>query len=229
MKRRLLKVSVFKDLKTYKKGLFIVFLLTMANAIGELLLPFLLSIIVDEGIAIGAIDIVLKIDGLMLFATLVTAFVRSSASYFSTKTAMGFSHDLRNRIFNKINALTFDETEQFGISSLITRTTNDVDNIEQFILIAQRPLLRAPLQFFGGLVMTFLAHAQLTLIVLAVLPIIAIIIYLFVQKVFPLFPKLQNFLDQINLLMRQRITGLKVIRAFSRNQLEESVFNRANE
>lgn len=221
-------MSVFKDLKKYRKGLLIVFLLTFGNAIGELFLPFLLSIIVDEGIAYGATDVVLKIGFIMIIVTLITAFVRSSASYFSAKNAMGFAHDLRNRIFNKVNALTFDETEQFGISSLITRTTNDVDNIEQFVLIAQRPLLRAPLQFFGGLLMAFLAHAQLTLIVLAILPLIFLIIYVIFRKVFPLFPKLQNSLDQINQLMRQRLTGLKVIRAFSRNELEEETFAQAN-
>ena len=221
-------MSVFKGLKKYRKGLLIVFLLTFGNAIGELFLPFLLSIIVDEGIAYGATDVVLKIGLIMIIVTLITAFVRSSASYFSAKNAMGFAHDLRNRIFNKVNALTFDETEQFGISSLITRTTNDVDNIEQFVLIAQRPLLRAPLQFFGGLLMAFLAHAQLTLIVLAILPLIFLIIYVIFRKVFPLFPKLQNSLDQINQLMRQRLTGLKVIRAFSRNELEEETFAQAN-
>ena len=222
-------MSVFRDLKTYKKGLFLVFFLTLGNAIGELMLPFLLSIIVNEGIAYGAIDVVLRIGFLMVIVTLITAFIRSSASYFSAKNAMGFAHDLRNRIFKKVNDLTFDETEQFGISSLITRTTNDVDNIEQFVLIGQRPLLRAPLQFFGGLVMAFIAHAKLTLIVLAILPFIFIIIYIIFQKVFPLFPKLQKSLDQINQLMRQRLTGLKVMRAFSRNQLEEEIFSEANE
>lgn len=222
-------MSVLKDLKTYKKGLMIVFFLTMGNAIGELFLPFLLSIIVDEGIAYGAIDVVLRIGFLMVIVTLITAVLRSSASYFSAKNAIGFAHDLRNRIFKKVNDLTFDETEQFGISSLITRTTNDVDNIEQFVLLAQRPLLRAPLQFFGGLLMAFLAHTQLTLIVLAVLPFIFLIIYVIIQKVFPLFPKLQKSLDQINQLMRQRLTGLKVMRAFNRNELEEEIFSEAND
>lgn len=221
-------MSVFYDLRTYKKELLTVFLLTFGNAIGELLLPYLLSLIVDRGVAIGAIDVVLRIGFIMVLVTLLTAFIRSSASYFSAKTAMGFSHDLRKRIFKKVNDLTFDETEQFGISSLITRTTNDVDNVEQFLLIAQRPLLRAPLQFFGGLFMAFTAHTQLTLIVLASLPIIFVIIYFIIHKVFPSFPKLQLALDRINLLMRQRLTGLKVIRAFNRDQLEEDTFDEAN-
>ena len=141
----------------------------------------------------------------------------------------GFSHDLRDRIFQKVNALTFDETEQFGISSLITRTTNDVDVIEQFLLIAQRPLLRAPLGFFGGLFMAFNAHAQLTWIVLSSLPLIFVIIYFIIRKVFPYFPELQATLDRINLLFRQRLTGLKVIRAFNRDGLEEETFNETND
>lgn len=224
----IVRMSVFKDLKTYKKGLILVFLLTVGNAIGELLLPYLLSVIVDEGVAVGSIDTVFRIGFIMVIVTLLTAFVRSLASYFSAKNSMGFSHDLRNRIFRKVNNLTFDETEKFGISSLITRTTNDVDVVEQFTLMAQRPLLRAPLSFFGGLIMAFTAHGRLTLIVLAALPIIAIIIYVIVRKVFPYFPKLQGALDRINLLMRQRLTGLKVMRAFNRDDLEEETFDEAN-
>ena len=185
-------MSVFYDLKKYKKGLALVFFLTAGNAIGELFLPYLLSLIVNEGVATGSIDTVLKIGLFMVVVTLLTAFVRSAASYFSAKNAMGFSHDLRHRIFKKVNDLTFDETEEFGISSLITRTTNDVDSVEQFILLIQRPLLRAPLSFLGGLFMAFNAHAELTLIVLMSLPLIFIIIYVIIRKVFPYFPQLQS-------------------------------------
>lgn len=231
LKRRelILKMSVFTDLKKYKKGLVIVFLLTAANALGELFLPYLLSIIVNEGIASGSINTVLRVGIFMLIVTLLTATVRSSASYYSAKNAMGFSHDLRDRIFEKVNALTFDETEQFGISSLITRTTNDVDVVEQFVLMAQRPMLRAPLGFIGGLFMAFNAHVKLTLIVLGTLPLILAIIYFMMRRVFPYFSELQKTLDQINLLFRQRLTGLKVIRAFNRNELEEETFSETND
>lgn len=222
-------MSVFNDLKNYKKGLLLVLLLTAGNAIGELFLPYLLSVIVDEGVATGSIDIVLKIGFVMVIVTLLTIAVRSAASYFSAKNAMGFSHDLRQRIFKKVNALTFDETEHFGISSLITRTTNDVDVVEQFLLMAQRPLLRAPLGFFGGLFMAFSVHVELTLIVLISLPLIFVIIYFIIRKVFPYFPKLQATLDRINLLFRQRLTGLKVTRAFNRDGLEEETFNKTND
>lgn len=165
----------------------------------------------------------------MLVVTLLTVTVRSSAAYFSAKNSMGFSHDLRNRLFKKVNNLTFDETEQFGISSLITRTTNDVDAVEQFTLMAQRPLLRAPLGFLGGLTMAFLAHQRLTLIVLGSLPLIFVVIYFIVKKVLPDFPKLQRALDRINLQMRQRLTGLKVTRAFNQNASEKEAFSEAND
>lgn len=222
-------MSAFYDLKKYSKGLFLVFFLTMGNAIGELILPYLLSLVVNNGIATGDIQTVLKIGAVMLIVTLLSVAVRTSASYFSAKNSMGFSYDLRNRLFKKVNDLTFDETEHFGISSLITRTTNDVDAIEQFTLLAQRPLLRAPLGFIGGLTMAFVAHRQLTLIVLTSLPIIFIVIYVIIKKVLPNFPKLQRALDQINLQMRQRLTGLKVTRAFNQNDFEKEEFSKVND
>ncbi len=221
-------MSAFHDLKNYYKGLILVFFLTAGNAIGELILPYLLSRIVNEGISAGEIQTVLRIGFLMVIVTLLTVAVRSSASYFSAKNSMGFSHDLRNRLFKKVNNLTFDETEHFGISSLITRTTNDVDAVEQFTLLAQRPLLRAPLGFIGGLTMAFLAHRQLTLIVLTSLPLIFVVIYVIVRKVLPDFPRLQRALDQINLQMRQRLTGLKVTRAFNQNAYEKEAFANVN-
>ena len=222
-------MSAFYDLKKYSKGLFLVFFLTMGNAIGELILPYLLSLVVDNGIATGDIQTVLKIGAVMLIVTLLTVAVRTSASYFSAKNSMVLSHDLRKKKKKKVNDLTFDETEHFGISSLITRTTNDVDAIEQFTLLAQRPLLRAPLSFIGGLTMAFLAHRQLTLIVLTSLPIIFIFIYKKNKKVLPNFPKLQRALDQINLQMRQRLTGLKVTRAFNQNDFEKEEFSKVND
>ncbi|MBU5594078.1 ABC transporter ATP-binding protein/permease [Amphibacillus sp. MSJ-3] len=222
-------MSVFQDLKKYKGLVTLVFFLTLGNTIGELYLPRLLSLIVDNGIAVEDVQYVFRIGGLMLLVTLLTIIVRGSASYFSAKAAMAFSRDLRKRIFNKVNHMTFDETEALGISSLITRTTNDVGHIEQFVLLMMRPLLRAPLQFIGGLVMAYLTHRRLTAIVLISMPIIFVLIYFIIRVVIPYFPKLQNALDRVNLLLRQRLTGLKVIRAFSRDKEEEAIFEEAND
>ncbi|WP_440897452.1 ABC transporter ATP-binding protein [Amphibacillus sp. Q70] len=222
-------MRVFQDLKKYKGLLALVFFLTLGNTIGELYLPRLLSLIVDNGIAVENVQYVLRIGGIMLIVTLLTIFVRGSASFFSAKAAMSYSRDLRKRIFNKVNHMTFDETETLGISSLITRTTNDVGHIEQFVLLMMRPLLRAPLQFVGGLAMAYLTHRRLTAIVLISMPIIFVLIYFVIRVVIPYFPKLQKSLDRVNLLLRQRLTGLKVIRAFYRDEEEEAIFEEAND
>ena len=222
-------MSVFRDLKKYKGLLALVFFLTLGNTFGELFLPRLLALIVDNGIAVEDVQYVLKIGGIMLVVTLFTIVVRGSASYYSAKAALAYSRDLRKRIFNKVNHMTFDETEAFGISSLITRTTNDVGHIEQFVLLMMRPLLRAPLQFVGGLIMAYLTHPRLTGIVLISMPIIFVLIYFVIRVVIPYFPMLQKALDRVNLLLRQRLTGLKVIRAFSRDKEEEASFEEAND
>lgn len=222
-------MSVFKDLKQYKFLILIVLLLTFGNTIGELLLPKLMSKIIDIGVTNKNISYILQVGAIMIAVTLVTILVRGSAAYFSAKTSMLFSKDLRRRMFNKVNRMTFDETESFGISSLITRTTNDVAQVEQLILMGLRPLARAPFTFIGGLFMAFTTSLRLSLIVFLSLPFLGAVLYFVIKVVVPYFPLLQQALDHINLLLRQRLTGLKVIRAFSRDKQEEETFSAAND
>lgn len=222
-------MNVFKDLKNYKGLILIVFLLTLGNTVGELLLPFLMSMIVDNGVANENITYIVQTGLVMLVVAFLTFIVRGSAAYYSAKASMAFSRDLRKRLFNKVNRMTFDETESFGVSSLITRSTNDVAKIEQLVLMGLRPLMRAPLTFVGGLVMALLTDARLTLIILLTLPILAGMLYYVIKVIIPYFPVLQRALDRINLLLRQRLSGLKVIRAFSRDQEEEEAFEEANQ
>jgi len=223
------KLSVFKDFKRYKFLVLIVLILTFANTIGELLLPKMMSQIIDIGVTDQNISYILRLGTLMIGVTLITILVRASAAYFSAKTSMLFSRDLRKRMFNKVNRMTFDETEYFSISSLITRTTNDIAQIEQLVLMGLRPLARAPLTFIGGLFMAFTTSISLSMIVFVSLPFLAIVLYFVIKVVVPYFPRLQKALDHINLLLRQRLTGLKVIRAFSRDKQEEESFEDAND
>ncbi|MCF1684094.1 ABC transporter ATP-binding protein/permease [Tetragenococcus halophilus] len=222
-------MSVFKDFKRYKFLVLIVLILTFANTIGELLLPKMMSQIIDIGVTDQNISYILRLGTLMIGVTLITILVRASAAYFSAKTSMLFSRDLRKRMFNKVNRMTFDETEYFSISSLITRTTNDIAQIEQLVLMGLRPLARAPLMFIGGLFMAFTTSISLSMIVFVSLPFLAIVLYFVIKVVVPYFPRLQKALDHINLLLRQRLTGLKVIRAFSRDKQEEESFEDAND
>lgn len=223
------KLSVFKGFKRYKFLVLVVLILTFANTVGELLLPKMMSQIIDTGVSNQNISYILKLGSLMIGVTLITIIVRGSAAYFSAKASMLFSKDLRKRMFNKVNRMTFDETEYFSISSLITRTTNDIAQIEQLVLMGLRPLARAPLTFIGGLFMAFTTSVRLSMIVFVSLPFLAIVLYFVIKVVVPYFPRLQKALDYINLLLRQRLTGLKVIRAFSRDKQEEETFEEAND
>ncbi len=222
-------MSIFKDFKRYKFLVLVVLILTFANTIGELLLPKMMSQIIDIGVTNQNISYILRLGTLMIGVTLITILVRGSAAYFSAKTSMLFSKALRKRMFNKVNRMTFDETEYFSISSLITRTTNDIAQIEQLVLMGLRPLARAPLMFIGGLFMAFTTSIRLSMIVFVSLPFLAIVLYFVIKVVVPYFPRLQKALDHINLLLRQRLTGLKVIRAFSRDKQEEETFEDAND
>ena len=188
-----------------------------------------MSTVVDQGVANGDTQLILRIGGVMLLVVLVTVLCRGSAAYHSAKAAMGFSRDVRHQMYTKVNHMTFDETEDFGISSLITRTTDDVNQIEQMALMGMRPWVRGLLMFVGGLIMALTTNLRLSFVIFLSLPLILIGTYIVFRVALPYFPKLQAYLDRINLLFRQRLTGLRVIRAFSRNRYEEEIFSEANE
>ncbi|AMB93997.1 ABC transporter ATP-binding protein [Aerococcus sanguinicola] len=222
-------MQVFAYLRAYRWRILLVILLTFGNALGELFLPKLMSTVVDQGVANGDTQLILKIGGVMLLVVLVTVLCRGSAAYHSAKATMGFSRDVRHQMYTKVNHMTFDETEDFGISSLITRTTDDVNQIEQMALMGMRPWVRGLLMFVGGLIMALTTNLRLSFVIFLSLPLILIGTYIVFRVALPYFPKLQAYLDRINLLFRQRLTGLRVIRAFSRNRYEEEIFSEANE
>ncbi|MGX7106166.1 ABC transporter ATP-binding protein [Hutsoniella sourekii] len=222
-------MEIIKRLQPYKWRVLVVILLTFGNALGELFLPRLMSVIVDQGVAVGNTDLILRTGLVMVVVVLLTVACRGSAAYHSAKAAMSFSRDLRHDIYTKVNHMTFDETESFGISSLITRTTDDVNQVEQMTLMGLRPLVRGPLMFIGGLIMAFYTNFRLSFTIIMSLPFLILGIWLIIRLALPYFPQLQDRLDHINGLFRQRLTGLRVIRAFGRDHYEEEVFTEANQ
>ncbi|MCY3071970.1 ABC transporter ATP-binding protein [Aerococcus mictus] len=222
-------MQVFSYLKSYRWRILLVIALTFGNALGELFLPRLMAEVVDQGVTQGDTSFILKIGSLMLVVVLLTVICRGSAAFHSAKVAMGFSRDVRHAIYTKVNHMTFDDTEHFGISSLITRTTDDVSQVEQMALMGLRPWVRGPLMFIGGLIMAMLTNMQLSVIILLSIPFLLLGMWVIIKKALPYFPCLQGKLDRINLLFRQRLTGLKVIRAFNKNDYEEDVFSQAND
>lgn len=221
-------MSIYKGLNKYKIRIIVVILLTFGNALGELFLPRLMSLVIDKGVAYGDTSYVLKIGAVMIFVVILTVMCRASAAYHSSKTTMAFSRDLRYKLFKKINYLSFDDVEHFSISSLITRTTDDVNQVEQMVLMGLRPLIRGPLMFIGGLIMALSTNVKLSIVFPITIPFIAIGIFYVFKLGLPYFPILQKRLDRLNELFRRRLTGLRVIRAFSKDEYEENIFENAN-
>ena len=221
-------MSIYKGLNKYKIRIIVVILLTFGNALGELFLPRLMSLVIDKGVAYGDTAYVLKIGALMIVVVILTVMCRASAAYHSSKTTMAFSRDLRYKLFKKINYLSFDDVEHFSISSLITRTTDDVNQVEQMVLMGLRPLIRGPLMFMGGLIMALSTNVKLSLVFPLTIPFIGFGIFYVFKSGLPYFPILQRRLDKLNELFRRRLTGLRVIRAFSKDDYEEEIFDQAN-
>lgn len=221
-------MSIYKGLNKYKIRIIVVILLTFGNALGELFLPRLMSLVIDRGVAYADTAYVLKIGALMIVVVILTVMCRASAAYHSSKTTMAFSRDLRYKLFKKINYLSFDDVEHFSISSLITRTTDDVNQVEQMVLMGLRPLIRGPLMFIGGLIMALSTNVKLSLVFPLTIPFIGLGIFYVFKKGLPYFPILQRRLDKLNELFRRRLTGLRVIRAFSKDDYEEEIFDQAN-
>lgn len=221
-------MRVFSYLKPYRLRILLVILLTFGNSLGELFLPKLMSIVIDQGVTRGDTSFILRIGLVMIGVVILTVLCRGSAAYHSAKAAMAFSRDVRKELYTKVNHMTFDETEHFGISSLITRTTDDVGQVEQMALMGMRPWIRGPLMFIGGLIMALTTNVTLSVVILTSLPLLLLPMWYIIKVALPYFPKIQAYLDRINRLFRQRLTGLKVIRAFSKDTYEEELFSKAN-
>lgn len=222
-------MKVFENLKKFKWQIVFVIALTFMNALGELYLPKLMSIMIDKGVANVDFQVISKTGTIMIIVVIVTVFFRSSAAYFSAKTAMGYSADLRHELYSKINTMSTDDTEVFGTSSLITRTTEDVTQVEQLILLSLRPMVRAPLMFVGGLIMALNTNVKLSGVFLIAIPVMSLLLLYVVKKAMPFFQTLQEKLDNLNMYFRRRLSGIFVIRAFSTDPYEEELFKQAND
>lgn len=198
------------------------------EVIFDLYLPNLMADIVDVGIVNGDIDYIIKIGSWMLLMAALAVICAIVASFLSSKTATGFGRDLRKEIFEKVESFSLEEFDKFGTSSLITRTTNDVNQMQQVVMIMQRMMLRAPLMCIGSIVMAISKDSRLSTIIVVVVPIIAITMFIIGRMGMPLFKIMQEKIDRLNLVLREKLTGIRVIRAFNRVDYEKKRFDDAN-
>lgn len=205
-----------------------VIIFTFVQAISELFLPTLMADIVDIGVVNGDTNYILQIGGLMLLVALLATISLIMSSYLSAKIASSYSKDLRSKVFKRVESFSLSEFDQVGTASLITRTTNDITQIERVTIMMLRMMLRAPMLLIGGIIMAVSRDARLSLLIVFVIPVLLIMIIIISKKAMPLFKLVQKKLDKINLVVREGLTGIRVIRAFNRKKYEDNRFNEAN-
>ncbi|PMC40767.1 multidrug ABC transporter ATP-binding protein [Bacillus sp. UMB0899] len=222
-------VEMMKYLKPYRKQLFLVILFSLVAILFELYLPTLMAEIVDVGIVNSDVPFILQTGGWMLFCSLMAIVLMVGVSYFASKVSLGFGRDMRRHLFVHIEHFSLEEYEKFGSASLITRTTNDVKVVQDVINMMQRMMTRAPLMLVGGVILAVSRDSTLSLVFLVALPILALVIFIVARKAVPLFSALQKKTDRLTLILREALTGVRVVRAFNRVDHERTRFNHANE
>ncbi|WP_136607245.1 ABC transporter ATP-binding protein [Paenibacillus dokdonensis] len=221
-------LKLFRNLKPYRLPILFVFLLVFFQSMSDLYLPTLMSDIVDKGIINGDIPYIWKIGGFMLAVALVGAICSIGASYLSAKVAGGFGKNLRSRVFHHVQNFSLQEFDKLGTASLITRTTNDITQIQQVLTMILRMMISAPMMCIGGIIMAVSKDAKLSLVIVVVVPVLAGAIAIIAGKGIPLFKAMQVRLDKLNRVLRENLTGMRVIRSFNRIEHEQKRFNEAN-
>ena len=215
-------------LRPYARPLSFVLVLQLGQAIANLFLPSLNADIIDNGVLLGDTGYILRIGGVMLAVTLAQVVATMVAVYFGAKVAMSLGRDLRAGVFGRVQTFSAREVGQFGAPSLITRTTNDVQQVQMVVLLALTLLVAAPVMAIGGVVMALRQDVQLSGLLVVVIPVLLGFLGLVISRMRPLFRSLQVKIDGINRIMREQITGIRVIRAFVRDDHERARFGDAN-
>ena len=194
----------------------------------SLALPLLMSMIINNGISAGDMEYIKKTGLLMAGVSALNILVSVLSSYFTSKTAAGYGRIMRAKIFLKVESLSHSDIEHIGTPSLITRCTNDVKVLQDFLLQGMRMILAAPIMLVGGTTMAFILNAKLAMIIFAIIPIIAVICFVVVKIVMPLFKKRQKLTDEVNSFLREKLSGIRVIRAFNTSEKEDERFDGKN-
>ncbi|HPM52913.1 MAG TPA: ABC transporter ATP-binding protein, partial [Rhodoglobus sp.] len=201
----------------------------LAQSIASLYLPSLNADIIDKGIATGDTNYILGVGAVMLGITLVQVAAAITAVYFGAKAAMKVGRDMRGAIFQRVGEFSEREVSKFGAPSLITRTTNDVQQVQLLVLMTCTLLVSAPILAIGGIIMALQQDLELSWIMVIAIPVLLLSIGLIISRMVPLFRLMQTRIDTVNRVLREQLAGIRVVRAFVREGLETERFAKANE
>ena len=216
-------------LRPYRAQAGFVLLLQLAQTIATLYLPSLNADIIDKGVAVGDTGYILRIGMLMLGISLLQVACSVLAVYFGARVAMSFGRDLRAALFTHVQEFSAQEVGKFGAPTLITRTTNDVQQVQMVVLMTFTIMVMAPIMLVGGVVLALQEDVALSGLLVVAVPALGVVVGLIVRKMVPYFRTMQRRIDAINRVMREQITGLRVIRAFVRERREAERFAEAND
>ena len=216
-------------LRPYWRQIVVVLVLLLVQAIANLYLPTLNADIINNGVVTGDTTYILKAGAVMLVVTLIFVIAAIVAVYWGAKVAMAFGRDVRGALFRRVESFSQAEVNHFGTPSLITRTTNDVQQVQMVVLMMLNVVISAPMMAIGGIIMALRLNVPLSAVILVAIPVMAVFIGLVLRSAIPLFMSMQKKLDRINQVTREMLSGVRVIRAFDRTRYEEQRFDAAND
>lgn len=222
-------LKLFALLKPLRGSVALVTVLALAQSLANLYLPRLMADIVDFGIVRSDTRKILEIGGLMLLVAIVGTICAVGGSYFASKVATGFGRIVRGRVFDRVAHFSVHQFDEFSTASLITRTTNDTTQVQQVLLMLLSMAISAPMMAIGGVTLSLSQDARLARVLIAVIPVLAVVFFMIMWKAVPLYQQMQVKIDRLNLVLDEGLSGVRVIRAFDRGADQSRRFAAANE
>lgn len=220
--------KILKFLKPYTIFIIIGFIFTFVQSILNLYLPNLMSDILNNGVIKQDIDSIWSYGLEMIIITLLVALFAVGATFIASRVSTAFGRNLRKKVYEKVESYSNYEFKKMSSSTLITRTTNDVTQVQTFVLMGLRMMIIAPIMCIGGLIMAISTNAKLSIILAVIIPIMVLVILILAKKVLPLFTKFQAFTDRLNQVVTEKLTGVRVIRAFGKEEYERKRYDSVN-
>jgi ATP-binding cassette subfamily B multidrug efflux pump len=224
----MLKDLLTERLLPHRTSLIVVVVFQAIQAVAGLILPTINADIIDRGVARGDIGTIWRLGGWMVAVTLVQVAFAIGAVHAGSRIATGFGRDARAAMFGRVNSFSAREVNAFGAPSLITRITNDVQQVQMLVLTTCTLLIAAPFTAIGGLVLAVQQDAALSWVIVVAVPIVAMLLGTVISKMVPTFRKMQEFIDRINEILREQLTGVRVVRAFGREEDQSEKFRAGN-
>ena len=215
-------------LRDYKKECVLAPLFKLMEASFELIVPLVMAAIIDKGIALSDHPYIFRMGGVLVLLALIGLTCSITAQFFAAKAAVGFSTKLRYALFSHIESLSFSEMDTIGTSTLITRMTSDINQVQSGVNMVLRLFLRSPFIVFGAMIMAFTVNVKAALVFVVTIPLLSVVVFSVMAASIPLFKKVQNGLDQVLGHTRENLEGARVIRAFNKEEQEQKEFYESN-